>query len=380
MDPDTTIREEEIDWGAVFRALSRRKWLILRVAAATAVIAALVSLFLPVYYEAETRIYPPQDKGGNLAAQLMGQGGGLIALATGAAGVSVKSTGELYVSMMKSRTVLDRLVDRFDLLKLYGKKYRQDARRELLDLLKAREERKTGIIVLSVQDKDPKRAAELANAFVEELRSLTGGLSISEAGQRRLFFEEQLARTRDALSRSEEEIKEFQQRTGMFQIDAQAGAIIESIAQLRASIAMKEVQAKVLRSFATSRNPDLQRVEEELRGLRLELEKVETKKGSGFDPLMSSGRVPEMGLEYLRKMRQLKYNETLYVLLAKQFELAKLDEAKEAVVIQVIDQAVPPERKSRPQRASIVLLATGLALLLSSLYVLFGERPWKRAG
>ena len=310
----------------------------------------------------------------------MGQGGGLIALASGAAGVSVKSAGELYVSMMKSRTVLDRLVDRFSLMKLYKEKYRQDARTRLLDLLKAREERKTGIIVLSVEDKDPKRAADLANAFVEELRSLTSGLSISEAGQRRMFFEDQLRQTKEALARSEEEIKNFQQRTGMFQIDAQASAIIEGIAQLRAGIAMKEVQAKVLRSFATPQNPDLQRVEEELRGLRIELEKVETKKGVGFDPLMPSGRVPEMGVEYLRKMRQLKYNETLYMLLAKQYELAKLDEAKEAIVIQVIDRAVVPERKSRPQRVPIVLLATSLAILLSSSYVLFRERPWKREG
>ena len=116
----------------------------------------------------------------------------------------------------------------------------------------------------------------------------------------------------------------------MFQVDAQARAIIEGIARLRAGIAVKEVEAKVLRSFATAQNPDLQRVEEEIRALRIELEKVETSKGSGFDPLMSSGRVPEMGTEYLRKLRQLKYNETLYELLSKQFELAKLDEARDA--------------------------------------------------
>jgi uncharacterized protein involved in exopolysaccharide biosynthesis len=217
----------------------------------------------------------------------------------------------------------------------------------------------------------------MANAFVEELKSLAGGLALSEAGQRRMFFEDQLRQTKVSLASAEEEVKGFQQRTGMIQVDAQARAIIEGIARLRAGIAVKEVEAKVLRSFATAQNPDLQRVEEEIRALRIELEKVETSKGHGFDPLMPSGRVPEMGTEYLRKLRQLKYNETIFELLSKQYELAKLDEAKDAVVIQVIDRAVPPERKSKPHRAQIVLLAMVTALFLSVLIALLLEQPWK---
>ena len=364
MEPHTVPREDEIDPAELFRALSRRWRLILGITAATAAVALVVSLFLPVYYKAETRILPPQDKGSNLAAQLLGQAGGLIALAGGAAGV--KSQGELYVEMMKSRTVLDRIVDRFDLMKLYKKKYRQDARKKLLELGTVREERKSGVIILTIEDRDPKRATDMANAFVEELKTLAGGLAISEAGQRRLFFEEQLGQTKVSLARAEEEIKDFQQRTGMFQVDAQARAIIEGIARLRAGIAVKEVEARVLRSFATAQNPDLQRVEEEVRALRAELEKIETSKGEGFDPIMPSGRVPAMGTEYLRKLRQLKYNETLYELLAKQYELAKLDEARGAVVIQVIDRAVPPERKSRPKRAVIVLVSALLGFLGSA--------------
>jgi capsule polysaccharide export protein KpsE/RkpR len=220
----------------------------------------------------------------------------------------------------------------------------------------------------------------MANAFVEELKSLAGGLAISEAGQRRLFFEEQLGQTKVSLARAEEEIKAFQQRTGMFQVDAQARAIIEGIARLRAGIAVKEVEAKVLRSFATAQNPDMQRLEEEIRALRSELEKLETSKGSGFDPLMPSGRVPEMGTEYLRRLRQLKYNETLYELLSKQYELAKLDEAKDAAVIQVIDRAVTPERKSWPPRAWIVLLAAVTSLSLSVFIVLRRDQSWKISG
>jgi uncharacterized protein involved in exopolysaccharide biosynthesis len=308
----------------------------------------------------------------------MGQAGGLIALAGGAAGV--KSQGELFVAMTETRTVLDRIVDRFDLMKRYKKKYRQDARKSLLELISVKEERKSGIIILTVEDKDPKRAADMANAFVEELKFLKGGLAISEAGQRRMFFEDQLRQTKASLSRAEEEIKAFQQRTGVFQIDAQARAVIEGIARLRAGIAVKEVEARVLRSFATAQNPDVQRIEEEIRGLRSELEKLETSKGSGFDPIMPSGRVPEIGTEYLRKLRQFKYNETLFELLSKQYELAKLEEARDAVVIQVIDQAVPPERKSRPKRALIVSFAMVTMLFLSVFIVLLLEHPWKKSG
>ncbi len=364
MEPEMAPPGNEIDLAKLFAALWRRRRLIFAITSVFAAVAVVVSLRLPNLYKAETRILPPQDKGGNLAAQLLGQAGGLMALAGGVPGV--KSQGELYVEIAKSRTVLDRIVDRFDLMKLYEARYRQDARRNLLGAVKARDDRKSGIIFLTVEDTDPKRAADIANAFVEELKSLAGGLAISEAGQRRMFFEEQIRHAKESLTRSEEEIKGFQQRTGLFQVDAQARAIIEGIARLRAIIAAKEVEAKVLRSFATSRNPDLNRVEEEIRALRSELQKTETTKGAGFDPIMSSGRVPEMGTEYLRKVRQLKYNETLFELLSKQYELAKLDEARDAVVIQVIDRAVPPERKSGPQRALIVILSAFIALFLST--------------
>ena len=182
MESHAVRREDEIDLTKLFRALSRRARLILGITAASAAVALVVSLLLPVYYKAETRIFPPSGKGRDEPCRaVVGSGGaGLIGLAGGVAGV--KSQGELFVEMTKSRTVLDRIVDRFDLLNLYRfgllnfdrKRYRQDARKRLLELLTVREDRKSGIIILTVEDKDPKRAAEMANAFVEELKSLSG--------------------------------------------------------------------------------------------------------------------------------------------------------------------------------------------------------------
>jgi capsule polysaccharide export protein KpsE/RkpR len=177
-----------------------------------------------------------------------------------------------------------------------------------------------------------------------------------------------------ALARAEEGIKGYQEKTGAIKIDDQARAVIQGIGSLRAQIAAREVQYKVAQTYATSQNPDLQRIEEELRGLKTELNKLEQKGGNGHNPLMPTGRMPSVGMEYMRKLRDVKYNETLYELLSKQYELAKLDEARDAIVIQIIDKAVQPERKVKPKKAVIVALSTVSGFMFSILAVFFVER------
>jgi capsule polysaccharide export protein KpsE/RkpR len=153
-------------------------------------------------------------------------------------------------------------------------------------------------------------------------------------------------------------MKGFQERTGAIKIDEQAKAVIEGIAQLRAQIAAREVGLKVMRTYATPHNPDLQRAEEELRGLRVELSKLEARGGGhNPDPLMPTGRIPGVGTEYIRKLRDFKYNEALYEILLKQFEAAKLDEARDATIIQVIEEAIPPEKRVKPKRKQMVMIA-----------------------
>jgi capsule polysaccharide export protein KpsE/RkpR len=214
----------------------------------------------------------------------------------------------------------------------------------------------------------------MANAFVEEMIGVSRGLALTEAAQRRLFFEEQLKDVKLALARAEEEIKGFQEKTGAFKVDDQARTVIQGIGSLRAQIAAREVQYKVAQTFATPQNPDLQRIEEELRGLKAELNKMEQRGGNSPDPLMPTGRMPSVGMEYLRKLRDVKYNEILYELLAKQYEMAKLDEARDAAVIQVIDKAVQPERKVKPKMAVIIALSTVSGFIFSILAVFFVER------
>ncbi len=373
MDGVEPKKDDEIGFSEVLATLVRRKKFVGGITAGSAIVSLAISLVMTPIYRAETRILPPQQGSSNFASQLLNQigGGGLAGLALGAAGI--KTPNEMYIGILRSRTVNDKIIDRFGLMKLYDEKYREDARKKLADRFTATSG-KDGMIVVAVEDPDPKRVADMTNMFVEEMILVSKGLAVTEAAQRRLFFEEQLKDVKTALTRAEEGIKGFQEKTGALKIDDQAKAAIYGIGNLRAQIAAKEVQYKVAQTYATLQNPDLQRVEEELRGLKAELSKLEKKGGDGPDPLMPTGRMPSVGLEYFRKLRDVKYNETLFELLAKQYELAKLDEARDAIVIQIIDKAVPPEKRVKPRRAIIVALSTVTGFLISLLCALYMER------
>jgi tyrosine-protein kinase Etk/Wzc len=362
---------DEINLLDLLIVLLKRKRLILGITFISALITAIVSLIMPPVYRAETSLLPPQPSS-SMALQALSQ------LAGGAAGIGaevlgIKTPADLYAGLLKSNTVLDRIIDRFKLMELYDKEYRIDARKALLDNIEVNVDKKSNIITLSVEDKDPVRAAQMANAFVEELKALTKGLAITEASQRRLFFEEQLKDTKLALIKAEEDLKKFQEKTGAIKVEEQAKAVIEGIATLRAQIAAKEVEIKVMKTYSTPYNPDLQRAEEALRAMKAELQKLEAKEGKNPDPLMPTGRMPEVGMEYLRKLRELKFNETLYELLLKGYETARLDEARDAVVIQVVDKPIPPDKRAKPKRTLMVLVATFTGFFLSIFIAFFIE-------
>ncbi len=363
MDKPETKNDVVITITERIAVLARHKKFIGGITAGTAIVSLVICLLLPPIFRAETKILPPQQGSSNIAAQLLNQIGGLATLASGSIGM--KGQNEVFIGILRSRTVFDKIIDRFELLKLYDVKYREDARSRLAKAFSAASG-KDSMIVVAVEDRDPKRAADMANAFVEEMIGVSKGLAVTEAAQRRFFFEEQLKDVRVALAKAEDGIKGFQEKTGALKIDDQAKTVIYGIGNMKAQIAAKEVQYKVAQTYATSQNPDLQRIEEELRGLKAELSKLEKRGGEGHDPLMPTGRMPSVGLEYLRKLRDVKYNEILYELLAKQYEMAKLDEARDAIVIQIIDKAVIPEKKVKPKRAIIVALSTFTGLLFST--------------
>lgn len=342
--------DDEISLLDLAIVLVKRKRLVLGLPLAAAIVSIAVALQMPNIYTGTTKVMPPQQ-GQSSAAAMLSQLGGLAGFAGGVAGV--KNPSDVYIGMLKSRTVADKLIQRFDLVKYYETKLVSDAR-------KALESRtviaagKDGIITIDVDDLDPKRAADMANAYVDELFKLTQVLAVTEASQRRLFFERQLNQAKESLARAEVMAKSAVEKGGLASIDAQGRSMIEVTARLRAQISVKEVQIGAMRSYAAEQNPQLKLAQQELAALKAELTKIE---GSGKSMTGVPGEAGA-GFDNLRLLRDVKYYEAIYEMLAKQFELAKIDEAKDSAVLQVMDRAIEPDRKSKPKRASFVMIAT----------------------
>ena len=271
--------------------------------------------------------------------------------------------------MLESRTVADNLITRLKLKERYEKETMDDTRKELAANRVIAAGKKDGFITIAANDKDAQFAADLANAYVDELAKLTQSMALTESSQRRLFFEKQLQESRDQLANAEIALRKTQERTGLIQPEAQVQAIINNAAQVKGAIAAKEVELNAMRTFAAGRNPDLLRTQEELRGLQQQLAKLEKNQPSkNGDFMVPTGKIPEVGVEYVRSMRNVKYYETIFELLAKQFELAKIDEAKESSLIQLLDKALPAERKSKPNRVFITLAGAFVGGILGVLF------------
>lgn len=371
---ETARTFEEPDEIALFDliiVLAERKRLILAVASVFTIGSIIISLLLPKEYTGTTTILPPQQNssmGAALASQL-GSLGGVAALAGGSLGL--KNPTDMIVAMLKSRTVEDGMVQRFGLIQEYHSSLPSDARKSFEKYAKIDGSGKDGLIRISVDDRDPKRAAELANGYVDEFRKLSEHLAITEASQRRLFFEQQLETSKNNLADAEEALKLTQQKTGLIQLDSQARALIESAAQLRAQITAKEVQIKSLETFATDENAQLVQAQQELDSLRTQLAKLGgSESGAEANLIVPRGKVPEAGLEYVRKLRDVKYYETIFEILARQYEVAKLDEARQGALIQVVDPAIPPDRRSFPKRGYIVIGSTVAGIFIGMVVVL----------
>ena len=209
-------------------------------------------------------------------------------------------------------------------------------------------------------------AAEIANGYIDEFRKLSANLAITEASQRRIFFQQQLKEAKENLAAAEEAMKGTEQSTGVFQIDSQTRVLIESAAALRAQIVAKEVQIQGMRSYATEDNPEIFEAKQQLAALQAQLARLaDADQDSSSGLIVPKGKVPEAGMEYIRKLRDVKYYDTISELIAKQFEMAKLDEARQGAVIQVVDVAVPPDHRSYPKRTITVILAMVLAFFVA---------------
>ena len=349
-------RDDEISLLDLLIVLAERKRLIFWVTAGFAIAAIILAFALPVRYTATVTLLPPQQNsslGAQLAAQL-GSLGGLAQMAGG--GSLLKNPNDMFVAMFKSRTVEDAMIQRFGLMQEYHKKYLSDTRKAFEKYATVDGSSKDGLIHISVEDHDPRRAAAMANGYIDAYRALSQNLAITEAQQRRLFFENQLKLANAKLADAEEAMEATEQKTGVIALDSQARALVESAAGLRAQVAAKEVQIQAIETYATGENAQLVQAEQELASLRAQLAKLG---GSGDNPdsiIVPKGQMTAASLEYVRRLRDVKYYETIFDILARQFELAKLDEAKEGAIIQVVDPAIVPDRKSFPRRGLFVVV------------------------
>jgi tyrosine-protein kinase Etk/Wzc len=343
--------EAEISLLDLIIVVVRHRWMIAKVTLGMTLVGLIVSFLLPVRYTASTAILPPLQ-GGSAGSALMSQLGSLSSVASMAGGGSLglKNPNDLQVALLQSRTIEDEMVDRFDLIKLYREKRRSLARKDLEKAVDIESGSKDGLIRISVTDRDPRRAADMANGYVEEFKKYSAGLAVTEASQRRLFFEQQLSQAKDNLANAEEQLKRTEQKTGMIQLDSQARAAIGLVADLRGQIAAKEVQISGMQAFATGENPDLQLAQQQLASLRSQEERMGANPDGVSNVMMPKGNLQEAGIEYVRKLRDVKYFETIFDLLARQYEVAKVDEARQGALVQIVDQAVVPDHRSSPPR------------------------------
>jgi uncharacterized protein involved in exopolysaccharide biosynthesis len=328
-------------------------WKLLLIAPLLASVVALgVTYLMKPIYTSRTVFLPPQQQQ-SAAAAAVAQLGALSGLVGGAAGL--KSPADQYVALLQSTSVADRLIDQFKLIQVYDTKYRFEARKELADNSRITLGKKDGLITVEVEDTDPQRAAAIANRHVDELRRLTSQLALTEAQQRRVFFEEQLKKTRDDLTRAQTALEASGFSAGALRAEPKAAA--EGYARLRAEATAAEVRVQTLRRNLAESTPEVQQALATLGALRGQLARTEA-------PTDLNG-----GPDYVGKFREFKYQETLFELFARQYELARLDESREGALIQVVDVAQPAEWKSKPKRALTAAAVWFVALISIAAFV-----------
>lgn len=381
---DEKVRQLEevhlLDYVIVLAKHSRK---IIYTTLIVSLITLVVVFLLPKEYTATARIVPPQQNL-TLSAQIMeGLGGAMIPgrAAFGALGgfaeslLGLKSPGDFFVGLLQSETISDRIIKRFDLRNEFRVTYIEEARAKLENLAKFRTT-KYGLITVEVTHRQPDKAAAMANAFVEELANLLRDMAVQEASERLTMLDRERQAAVVRLAKAEEDLRQFSEKNSVLFPDAQARGMLEYIANLKAAVDFREVELQVQKQWATPFNFQVQQLEAELKALREKLRQAETP-GNGPEGasqvMIAVSKMPALGLEYLRLYREVKYQEGLYRVYTKLAEIARLDHARDALVLQVVDRAKAPEKKSRPKRLLILMMVTGFTFIFMVVYVFVWE-------
>ena len=386
---DTLVDEEEARAArermiARLQLLWKERGFLFRATVLGLVAAAALAFLIPKRYESTARLMPPESQSGSGMAMLAAMSGsaGLSAMAGNLLGM--KSSGALFVGVLQSRTIQDRLIAQFDLKNFYGASRLEDARDHLANRTSISEDRKSGIVTISVADEGPERAAALAAAYVEELDRLAVNLTTSAAHRERMFLEERLWAVKEDLDAAAKDFSEFASKNTMLDIREQGNAMVEAAATLQGQFIAVQTELEGLRQIYTDNNVRVRTVRARIAELRKQLEKMggtsalpapgtEKAEGSLYPTLRE---LPLLGVTYADLYRRTKIQETIFELLTQQYELAKVQEAKEIPSVKVLDEPVVPEKKSFPPRLLIMALGTALAFAFSTAWVL-GNARWQ---
>lgn len=345
--------------------------------------ATLTAFLLPKRYEATARLMPPEQAGGSAAmmlSALAGKGSSFVPLAESALGL--RTTGDLFVGILQSRTVQDHLVEKFDARKLYGARYLEDARRELADHTDISLDRKSGIITLKVSDSSAPRAAAMVAEYVNELNWIVNNLSTSSARRERVFLEERLKQVKGDLEGAEEQFSVFASQKGTIDIQAQGKAMVEAAATLQGQLIAAQSELEAMRQIYTNNNVRVRAVEARVAELRRQLRRIGgagASENSAAQELYPSIRqLPLLGVNYADLLRRVRVQEAVFETLTQEYELAKVQEARETPVVKELDPPRVPEKKSFPPRLLIIALGALLALFASGCWVL-AQAAWEAA-
>jgi tyrosine-protein kinase Etk/Wzc len=365
--------DDSVDLAEVFRKLARGKRTIIQVTLVVFAFATVVAFLLPFRYTSTTSFIPPANlgNGNSMAAMVAGQ---LSAMGAGDLLGSIKNPGDLYAGILKSHSIADALIKRFDLMKVFKVRKESQAEKILAASTDVTVDLKSSIVTVDVTAKSPGLARDLANGYMDALRDTNGRLTLSQSSQRRLFFGQQLAKEKDDLEEAEVDLKKTEEQSGLIAPAGQTEAEITTIAQTQAQIAVREVQLAALRDSATEQNPEVIRLRSEIGDLQGQLARLQRGSGKESTAAIPTSKVPEIQLEYVRKEREVKYHEALFDMLSRQYEAARLDEARDAPVLQVLDAASYPDTKSSPKRSYYMAGGLAFGFIASCVWVLTRKR------
>ena len=364
------VDEDSIDVVELFRTLRRGRRTIFAVTLAAFAIATAVAFLLPFRYTSAVTFIPPNAGGSSVASAFAGQ---LSALGAGDLLGSVKNPGDVYAGILKSRSIASELVKQFDLKGVYRVKKEGLAEKMLDSNTEVSVDPKSTIVTVEVTDNSAARAHDLANAYMDALRETNGRLALSQSSQRRLFFGQQLAKEKDDLENAEVDLKKTEEQSGLIAPAGQTAVQIDSIAQTQAQIAVRQVQLAALRDSATEQNPEVIRLRSEIGDLQVQLSRLQNGSGRESPAGIPTAKVPELQLEYVRKEREVRYHEALFEMLSRQYESARLDEARDAPLLQVLDPASYPDSKSGPKRSYIMFGGLVFGFLFGCVWVLLRD-------